>query len=118
VALPITLTTDGAGAATAFSGRISGFIIGYYVDIGTLAAGAVDITVTDDSTTEALLTLVNVAASVRLRPRLPTHDSTGQLTGALDAPWVDGRLKVVVAQGGATKTGTLYVYVDGSASSA
>ena len=109
----ITLTTDGSGDCTAYSSPVTGFVIGYYYDRGTLDNATTDITVTEEDTGAALLTLTNVTASARYRPRVATHDVTGVATGALDAPAVVGRIKVVVAQGGASKSGTLYAYIDG-----
>ncbi len=109
----ITLTTDGSGDCTAYSSPVAGLIVGYYYDRGTLDNATTDITVTEEDTTAALLTLTNVTASARYLPRVAVHDSTGVATGALDAAPVVGRIKVVVASGGASKTGTLYVYLDG-----
>lgn len=109
----ITLTTDGSGDCTAYSPPVAGLIVGYYYDRGTLDNSTTDIAVTEEDTTAALLTLTNVTASARYLPRVATHDSTGTATGALDAAPVVGRIKVVVASGGASATGTLYVYLDG-----
>lgn len=109
----ITLTTDAGGDCTAYSTDVAGLVIGYAYDRGTLDNATTDITVTEEDTGASLLTLTNVTASARYRPRVATHDVNGLATGALDAPAVVGRIKVVVAQGGASKTGTLHVYIDG-----
>lgn len=114
----IALATDGSGDCTAFSVKVSGLVIGYAYDRGTLDNATTDITVTEEDTGASLLTLTNVTASARYRPRVATHDVNGNATGALDAPAVVGRIKVVVAQGGASKAGTLYAYIDGSVADA
>lgn len=110
----IALATDGSGDCTAYSSSVAGHVIGFYYDRGTLDNATTDITVTEEFTGAPILTLTNVTASARYRPRVATHDANGVATGALDAPAVVGRIKVVVAQGGASKTGTLYAYIDGS----
>jgi len=109
----IALATDGSGNCTAYSVSVAGLAVGYHYDRGTLDSSTTDITVTEEDTGAALLTLTNVTATARYRPRVATHDVNGTATGALDAPAVVGRIKVVVAQGGASKAGTLYAYVDG-----
>jgi hypothetical protein len=115
----ITLTTAADGSCTAYSATaVAGLVIGYAYVRGDLDNATTDITVTEEDTAAALLTLTNVTASARYRPRVATHDVTGSATGALDAPAVVGRIKVVVAQGGNAKTGTLYVYIDGSVAEA
>lgn len=120
--IAIPLATNSGGACTAYSPTaIAGLVIGYYLDIGaggTALAATTDVTVSEEDTASTILTLTNVAASARVRPRVATHDDTGTVTGALDAPAVVGRLKVVVAQGGDTRSGTLYVYIDGSVAAA
>lgn len=111
----VALTTDAAGNATAYTtGSVNGLLIAAYIDKGTLAA-TVDITITEEDTAAAILTLTNVSASARYMPRVPSHDAVGVATGALDAAPVTGRVKVVVAQGGNVATGTLYLYIDGVA---
>jgi len=110
----IALATDGSGDCTAYSSSVAGHVIGFYYDRGTLDNATTDITVTEEFTGAPLLTLTNVTATARYRPRVATHDVNGVATGALDAPAVVGRIKVVVAQGGASKAGTLYAYIDGS----
>lgn len=114
----IALATDGSGDCTAYSVDVAGLVLGFYYDRGNLDNSTTDITVTENDTGAPLLTLTNVTASSRYRPRVATHDVNGVATGALDAPAVVGKIKVVVAQGGASKAGTLHVYIDGSAAPA
>lgn len=115
----IDITTDGAGAATVYSGYIRGNIesIQYIKDGGAnpLAATA-DIVITDDATGEAILTFTDINATTTYRPRAALHDGTGaaRLYAAAGVAVaghyvVAGRLKAVVAQGGATKVGKLRV---------
>lgn len=115
--IAIPLATNGSGACTAYSAAFAGLVVGFYLDVGsggTALASGVDLTITEEDTGAPIVTLTNVgAASARYMPRVDVHDATGAATGALDAPAVVGRIKVVVAQGGDTKTGTLYVYIDG-----
>lgn len=115
VAIP--LATNGSGACTAYSAAVDGLVVGFYLDVGsggTALASGVDLTITEEDTGAPIVTLTNVgAASARYMPRVDVHDATGAATGALDAPPVVGRIKVVVAQGGDTRSGTLYAYVDG-----
>lgn len=114
----ISLATAADGSCTAYSPTdVAGLVVGVYLDVGSggtaLAAGT-DLTITEEDTAAPILTLTNAgAASARYLPRVATHDATGTATGALDAAPVEGRIKVVVAQGGDTQAGTLYVYVDG-----
>lgn len=111
------LTTDGAGAASAvvpMEGALNaGLLHAVYVDIGTWAAGGVDITITDTQTGLALLTLTNLAASGRYMPRAALHDTAGNaIASAYGAAPVGYAVSIAVAQGGAAATGTVYLYVE------
>jgi hypothetical protein len=118
----IPFTTDASGDVTAYSGDVAGLVVGFYLDVGsgdTALASGVDLTITEEDTGAAILTLTNVgAASARYLPRVATHDATGAATGALDAAPAVGRIKVVVAGGGDSNVGTLYAYIDGSVAEA
>ena len=115
----IAPTTDASGDVTAFStevitGRVLAMI---YTPDGTapLATGA-DITVTGDRSAQAVLTKANIGTSAfTSAPRQATHlntDGTAALYAAAGSPVLDHitlveeRIKLVVAQGGDTKTGT------------
>lgn len=83
--------------------------------IGTLSAGA-DLTITDEDTGLPIVTWTNPADGAVVYPRAATHDVTGAASlyaaggAAVNAPIpVTGRVKVVVAQGGNAKSGTLTV---------
>ncbi len=114
----IALATSAGGAATAFSGRVTGRILAVIYTAVDFDATA-DITITLEETGEAILTLTNQAASGVFYPRVPTHDETGAAalyaaagTNVRDAvAAANDRVKVVVAQGGATKTGTIVIVV-------
>lgn len=92
----VSVTTDAAGDVTAYSTETLGKIVRVFVDIGDLASGAVDFTVTGERTGEAIYTGSNLAADT-------VADAT---TAAGVYVWAE-RIKVVVADGGDTKTGTI-----------
>lgn len=86
--------------------------------IGTFDAG-VDATLsvqkTGSGVASTLLTLTDANANAWYRPREVAHGNTGTaLTGTAGGdrvmPVIDGTLRLVVAQGGNTKTGSLIVY--------
>lgn len=114
----IALTTDGAGAATGYSPVVKGRILAVIYTAVDFDATA-DLTITLEATGEAILTLTNQAASAVKYPRVPVQDEAG--ADALFAAGgtkirepvvaVNDRVKVVVAQGGAAKTGTITVIV-------
>jgi hypothetical protein len=82
-------------------------------------ANGVDFTVTAEATGETIWTQNDVNASATVAPRQPTHSTAGAaaLYAAGGAAVNDhivlatDRVKVVVAQGGATKSGTVVVIV-------
>lgn len=105
------------------TGRISKI---RYVPDGTnpLATGA-DLTITEESTGQAILAITNIGTvAAEWSPRPALHDAAGAaaLYAAAGQPVLDpkgapifrSRIKVVIAQGGATAAsrGTLYVWVD------
>jgi hypothetical protein len=121
--LTLTLTVDASGDATVYSAQpVNGRVLQLrYVPDGTnpLATGA-DLTITGESTGVAVATLVNIGTSAFTTvPRQATHgvDGSASLYAAGGEPvedpvYVAGeRLKVVVAQGGNAKTGTLHVLI-------
>lgn len=117
----ISLVTDGAGACTAYSAYpVSGEIKAVVYVRGTLDNTTTDITITGEKSGISILALTNVTTDGQYAPRMATHGITG--TAALYAaagtavlaciPVALERIQVVVAQGGASKTGTLHVYVE------
>lgn len=117
----IQLTTDGAGAATGYSEAVRGYVekIEYVPDGTAPYDTTVDATFTEEDTGAPVLTWTNVGtAQARKHPRSATHDEVGaaSLYAAAGEPVearipVFGRVKLVLAQGGAAKIGTFYVYM-------
>lgn len=119
----ITVTTNASSALTAyipadgqpaFNGRLSS-IIYTRDDMST----TVDFTITVENTGEAVWAQSNVAVSTTVAPRQATHDKLGVEslygTGQVVEDYfrlADDRIKIVLAQGGATKTGTFTVILE------
>lgn len=116
----IDIVTDAGGAFTGYGPKTSGKIesVHYIKDAGAnpLAATA-DIVVTVESTTEAVITMTDINATTHFRPRVPTvspanaaqlYASGGTaVNGHIDIG--SDRIKIVVAQGGATKIGRVVI---------
>lgn len=115
----IPITTNGSGAATAYSPYLSGYVDSIQY-VKTDFADGVDFTITADETGEAILSLTDQNTATKLRPRAPTHSTAGVASlyagsgTAVNDRIALGRdrVKVVVAQGGDTKTGTIIVAID------
>lgn len=115
----VSVTTDGSGAATVYSPYLSGYIhqIQY---VKTDFADGVDFTITAEDTGETLWTESNVNAAAVKAPRQATHSTVGVAalyasggTAVLDrVAMARDRVKIVIAQGGATKTGAFVIIVD------
>jgi hypothetical protein len=115
----VTITTDADGNGTGYTPVMSGRInqIRY---VKTDYADGVDFTVTLEATGETVWAEENVNASATRAPRQPTHSTAG--AAALYAAGgsavndrivaVKDRVKIVVAQGGATKVGTFHVVLE------
>lgn len=121
----IPITTDASGNATVYSSDIAnGFVqaVRYVPDGTTPMDNTADLTVTGETSGIPIITITNEAASVtNYAPRMATHDITGApalFAAAGQAvndkiPLAGERIKVAVAQGGNTKSGTLNVWVGG-----
>ncbi len=114
--LSIALTTDGDGNGTAYSEVAEGFVEMVKLTLGTLASGAVDITLTDEETGAAIVTITNGTDGLTVRPRAATHDVAGAAAlyaasgqAVNDKIPVNGRIKAAIAQGGASKAGSLKI---------
>lgn len=116
----VTVVSDGSGAATAYSPYFSGYIesIRYVKDGGANPyTNGVDFTMTLESTGESVWTQADVNASTIVRPRAPTYNQSG--VAALRAAGGEAvlekiaagrdRIKIVLAQAGATKTGSFVI---------
>lgn len=109
------ITTDSSGAATVFlthgiNRRPSGLLLLLKYDPGTIETGA-DLTITGETSGIPILTLANAGTAVRfLYPRALLNEvANGEegVNGTEIIPIRDERIKVVVAEGGNAKTGTI-----------
>ncbi len=111
-----TITT-GSSSATAFipsTGSVSGVLSSIiYSTTATAYSTTVDFTITVEGTGEVLWTENNIITAKTVAPRQPTHDNAGVASlYAATFPVEDhyclenDRIKVVLAQGGVSKTGT------------
>ena len=112
--LPVTVTTDGDGAATAYSEAVTGKLSQIRYVKGDFADG-VDFTITSEATGETLWAQNDVNASATVAPRQATHTTAG--VAALYAATfavndkiglANDRVKIVIASGGAAKGGTFH----------
>jgi hypothetical protein len=116
--VPMTVAADGTG--TFYTPPVYGKVVSLRY-VKTDFANGVDFTVTAETTTEGIWAESDVNASGTRYPRAATHSIAGvaalYASGgvAVLAPIALGgdRIKVVVAQGGVSTTGTLHVTVDG-----
>jgi len=115
----VTVTTNADGDGTGYTPVVSGRIsqIRY---VKTDFANGVDFTITLEATGETVWAEENVNASATRAPRQPTHSTAGVAAlyaaagQAVNAPIVAvrDRVKIVVAAGGATTTGTFHVVLE------
>lgn len=115
----VTAVTNGSGAATVYSPYLSGYIqqIQY---VKTDYADGVDFTITAEATGQTLWTESDVNAAKVCFPRAPTHTTAGVASlYASGGTAVNDRIalgrdrvKIVLAQGGDTKTGKFVIVVD------
>lgn len=115
----VDITTAADGSATAYSPYLSGYLhqIQY---VKTDFADGVDFTITAEATGETLWTESNVNAAVIKAPRQATHSTAG--VAALYAAGGTAvndrialsrdRVKIAIASGGDTKTGSFTILVD------
>ena len=109
-----TITTAADGSATVYlSPTYSGRVHAIKYTAGTLDAGT-DLVITGETTGVAILT-DSPAASEWFYPRaFPNQatDGAAEADATCDIYIVKERIKVVVAQGGNTLTGTITAYID------
>lgn len=110
----IPILTDGSGNCTAYSPEPhDGTILAIRALLGTLASGAVDITITDAASGLQILAITNLAADSDYYPRgAAVNPSNAAITNSFARIPVSGLVKVVVAQGTAAKSGTIHVWSD------
>lgn len=114
----VEITTDGSGAAEAYTPHVTGRLIDIQYVKNNFTDG-VDFTITAEETGRSLWTDTNVNASEIVAPRQPTHDAAGaaSLYAAGGEPIEDGiylaneRIKIVIAAGGSAKSGTFHITV-------
>lgn len=115
----VAVTTAADGSATAYSGVITGKLsqIRY---VKTDFDNGSTFTITSEATGETLWTETGVNASATRAPRQATHSTAGaaSLYAAGGAAVNDkialanDRVKIVIASGGATKTGTFHIVIE------
>lgn len=114
----VSLTSNGSQVGTAYSPYISGYIETIqYVKVDY--ADGVDFTITAEATGETIWTEANVNAAVTKHTRAATHTTAGvaSLYAAAGTAVTDrialgaDRVKIVLAQAGATKSGSFVITV-------
>lgn len=115
LATTITITTSTGGAYTGYTKADSKFVHAIRYK-STDTASTADLTITDDKTGIAVLATTNMATNVDATwyPRSQAHTEAGAATGGHTqlipvGRGTNGGLKIVMAQGGNTKSGTLYI---------
>lgn len=114
----VTVTTDSSGDATAYTPTVRGRILGIRYVKTDFADGST-FTITLEATGETVWSESDVDATASRAPRQATHatDGSASLYAAAGEPVEDfiycdaDRVKIVVAAGGNTKTGTFHVLV-------
>lgn len=115
----VAATTNGSGAATVYSPYLSGYVESVQYVKDDFADG-VDFTITAEATGESIWVDTNINASETVRPRAATHSTAG--VAALYASGGTAvndrialgrdRVKIVIASGGDTKSGSFVVTID------
>lgn len=116
----VELTTATGGGATGYTPVTRGRVLAIHY-LKTDFASTADLTITGERFAEAILAVTNVNVSTSWMPRRATVTTAGvaalSATGGTGAPVLepvpvaDDRIKVVVAQGGNTKSGVVEVIV-------
>lgn len=115
----VSVTTAADGSATAYSPYLSGYIHEMHY-IKTDFADGVDFTITAEATGETIWTQSDVNSAAVKAPRQATHSTAGVAalyasggTAVADRIVLGrDRIKIVIASGGDTKTGTFHIVVD------
>jgi hypothetical protein len=119
----VSVATAADGSATAYSPTITGAIssIAYVADATNPYAATVDFAITVEATGQGLWTQSDISASGTRAPRQPTHEQDGTdrfFQGTSSEHTVpdliclaNDRVKIVLAQGGDTKTGRFIITV-------
>src|SRR4051812_694 len=117
----VVATSDGSQVGTHYTPYLSGYIesVQYVKDGATPYTDGVDFTITAEASGENIWTDTNVNASEVVRPRAATHSIAGVASVfASGGTAVNDRIalgrdrvKIVLAQAGASKTGTFVITV-------
>lgn len=116
----VTATTDASGDATVYAPPLAEPVVSGELQtiryVKTDFATGVDFAITVEKTGEAVWTATNEDATVTKAPRQPIHTTTGTAetydgTEAVNdkISIANDRIKIVVSDGGDTKTGTFHV---------
>jgi hypothetical protein len=117
----LTVTTDGSGDGTATSNAIQGTLYAVQWIDGDFANGVdgtFTVTGTDAAVDYTILTLTDANDDAMYYPREQlqtsagagaTYDGTNEIYGV--EPPIVGKVKLTVAQGGATKTGGAVLFI-------
>lgn len=116
--ITVPVTSAANQTATAYSPYLTGYLESIQY-LKTDYADGVDFTITAEATGENLWTQSNVNAATIVRPRAATHgtDGAASLYAALGAAVNDrialsrDRVKIVLAQAGATKSGSFVLTI-------
>jgi len=115
----VAAVSNASQVGTFYSPYLSGYIESIQY-VKTDYTDGVDFTITAEATGENIWTQVDVNAAVTVRPRAPTHTTAGVAAlyaaggTAVNARIALGRdrVKIVLAQAGATKTGSFVITVN------
>lgn len=117
----VTLTTDASGDATGYTPVVTGRVISiqYVADGATPFDNTADFTITGEDSGQTIWQESNLTASKTVAPRQATHSTAGvaSLYAAGGTAVQDHiyfareRIKLVIAQGGNTKTGQFHVTI-------
>lgn len=114
----VPVTVDASGDATAYTPVVTGRVLQIHY-VKTDYANGVDFAITAEATGQQLWVQLDQNASAIKAPRQPTYDGVGvaSLYAAGGEPVEDhiylanDRVKIVVAAGGVSKTGTFHVVI-------
>ena len=115
----VSVTTASNGTATYYTPHVTGRIINV-IYTKTDFADTADFTITVEGTAQSIWTDTDITASETVAPRQPTHSTAGVASKydttdnepIEDHIWLaNDRVKIVIAQGGDTKTGTFDIVV-------
>lgn len=114
----VPVTVDASGDGTAYTPVVTGRVLQIHY-VKTDFANTADFNITSEATGQQLWVQSDQNASAIKAPRQPTHDGVGaaSLYAATGEPVEDhiylanDRVKIVVAQGGVSKTGTFHIVI-------